>query len=183
MAVSIAIGDQVHCLNETGGGEVIALSGNMATVRDADGFEWEYATDELILASEMQTGMKTLSNLELSHLPKGEQGGRTTKSKSPRRKKRKAEDVMEIDLHLHELTEYDAGMGDGEKLRLQMLHFVEALERAREEKKSFFIAIHGRGKGVLRHEIRSLLDGREDCSYEDADPRRYGLGATKVLLH
>ena len=45
-----------------------------------------------------------------------------------------------------------------------------------------FVIIHGVGEGVLKSEIHAYLSGKSGVFYEQADFRKYGMGATKVYL-
>jgi hypothetical protein len=39
------------------------------------------------------------------------------------------------------------------------------------------------GQGVLRHQIHNTLEQHHpDCTHRQADPRKYGSGATEVWL-
>ncbi len=89
---------------------------------------------------------------------------------------------MEVDLHLHELIDNERGMSDGEKLQYQLSYFERMLATAIRERKRRLIVIHGVGEGVLREEVRKVLQYYDHLRFDDADPRRYGYGATAVEL-
>lgn len=90
--------------------------------------------------------------------------------------------VAEVDLHLHELVEDERTLSDGEKLEFQLRYFERALESAIRNGKRKLIVIHGVGEGVLREEVRRILQFYENVQFHDADMRRYGSGATEVII-
>ena len=57
------------------------------------------------------------------------------------------------------------------------------LEAAIRDGKRKLIVIHGVGEGVLREEVRRTLQYYQGVQFHDADMRRYGVGATEVLIH
>jgi len=44
------------------------------------------------------------------------------------------------------------------------------------------VFIHGMGEGVLKSELDYLLGRYPEISYQDANYRKYGLGATEVYI-
>ena len=95
----------------------------------------------------------------------------------------KDSEVMEVDLHIHELLDFTKGMSNGEMLDHQIRHFERMMKIAERKKMAKVIFIHGIGEGVLRSEIRRLIDQfYPNCSYADGNYREYGIGATQVKL-
>ena len=92
----------------------------------------------------------------------------------------KDKDFVEIDLHIEEIVEKPAGLSDGLKLETQLNHARLCLEEALELKIKRIIFIHGVGSGVLRHELRNWLKTLSYLEMNNADHRRYGIGATEV---
>jgi dsDNA-specific endonuclease/ATPase MutS2 len=92
--------------------------------------------------------------------------------------------TVEVDLHLHKLVEDESKLSDGEKLSFQLDFFERRLNTAIRERKKRVIVIHGVGEGVLREEVRKTLQFYEGVRFDDADPRKYGYGATAIeILH
>lgn len=156
-------------------------------LRTDDGFELEHPERRLVRVqeearqahlrvSDHQAGM-VRANDELAERkrPRGVRPGKTPK---------RAEDnsVAEVDLHLHEIVEDERRFSDGEKLEYQMRFFERALESAIRNGKRKLIVIHGVGEGVLREEVRKMLQYYEGVQFHDADMRRYGSGATEVII-
>lgn len=187
------VGERVTFLNEVGGGEVLALlTGDRIKVRTDDGFELDYPANALVrLAPGSEQSLNTLSAHQLDMVAANDKLADkkrkvVPKGKTPPRQA-KAEkypdgSIMEIDLHLHALVDNEHRMDPGEKLEYQVAYFERMLNTAIREKKRKLIAIHGVGEGKLREEVRKVLRFYEGVRFEDADPHRYGGGATEVHI-
>lgn len=57
-------------------------------------------------------------------------------------------DIVEIDLHAHELLDSTAGMSNGEILNYQLDVFRKTLEEYKSKKGQKIVFIHGKGDGV-----------------------------------
>ncbi len=175
-------------VDDVGGGWVLrAGRPGHVVIRTDDGFELEHPERRLVRVqeearqahlrvSDHQAGM-VRANDELAERkrPRAVRPGKTPK---------RAEDnsVAEVDLHLHEIVEDERRFSDGEKLEYQMRFFERALESAIRNGKRKLIVIHGVGEGVLREEVRKMLQYYEGVQFHDADMRRYGSGATEVII-
>lgn len=109
------------------------------------------------------------------------------KKEAPEKKKRKRipkPELKEVDLHLHELVDDEAGMTDVDKLEHQLDRFRSEMDDALKNgfpKKIVFI--HGVGGGRLKHELRRELQRNyKSCLFQDASFAEYGYGATMVLI-
>ncbi|MFN3874850.1 MAG: Smr/MutS family protein, partial [Flavobacteriales bacterium] len=102
----------------------------------------------------------------------------------PGKTPKKPEDngVAEVDLHLHEIIDDETRLSEGERLEYQLRYFERALESAIRNGKRKLVVIHGVGEGVLREEVRKILQYYEGVRFHDADARRYGWGATEVEI-
>lgn len=188
----IAIGDEVRFLNETGGGRVLRFtSTTRAWVRTWEGLEYECALKGLVkveadrhyAVSDHQARM-VASNDRLHERIERDKGRGATIRNAGKVARREDPHVMEIDLHLHELVKDERTLQHDEKLRYQLDYFERMLNTAIREKKRKLIVIHGIGEGVLREEVRRALLYYDMVRFDDADPRRYGYGATEVtILH
>lgn len=93
-------------------------------------------------------------------------------------------DILEIDLHAHELLDSTAGMGSGEILNYQLDVFRKTLEENKNKKGQKIVFIHGKGDGVLRKSILQELKYKyKNYESQDASFREYGFGATMVTIH
>lgn len=92
-------------------------------------------------------------------------------------------EVLEIDLHINELTDSTAGMSNGDMLQLQLDKFRSVIEENKNRKGKKIVFIHGKGEGVLRKEIETLLRTNfKNLYFQDASFREYGFGATMVTI-
>ncbi|MBL7964956.1 MAG: Smr/MutS family protein [Flavobacteriales bacterium] len=192
---AIQAGDRVAFLDEAGGGVVLRLVGRgRAVVRTDEGFELVQPVEALVRREQEKD--RALARVSDHHAHLVASNDRLEEKRAADRKQpgssRKAAKgtagddphVMEIDLHLHEIVEDERGLNDGEKLRFQLDYFERMLNTAIRERKRRLIVIHGVGEGVLREEVRKVLEYYEGVRFDDADPRRYGYGATAVeILH
>lgn len=102
--------------------------------------------------------------------------------KMPKPKQPKNE-IVEVDLHIHELLDDTSGMSNYEMLSYQLKVFHQTLEEYKNKRGQKIVFIHGKGDGVLR---KALLDElkRKYKTYQsqDASFREYGFGATMVII-
>ena len=92
-------------------------------------------------------------------------------------------DIVEIDLHAHELLDSTAGMSNGEILNYQLDVFRKTLEEYKSKKGQKIVFIHGKGDGVLRKAILQELKYKyKNYQSQDASFREYGFGATMVTI-
>ncbi len=108
-----------------------------------------------------------------------------TPARRPRVQKivKKKDDILEIDLHIHELLDSTAGMSNKDMLDYQMDKFHEVMKENINNKKRRIVFIHGKGDGVLKKEIYKAIKKeyrRVDC--QDASFQEYGYGATMVII-
>ena len=94
------------------------------------------------------------------------------------------EEVVEIDLHAHELLDTTAGMSPADIKDYQLRVFREAMDQHLKEKGRRIVFIHGKGEGVLRQAlIAELKHSYKNCTWQDASFQQYGFGATMVIIH
>ena len=91
--------------------------------------------------------------------------------------------IVEVDLHIHELLDDFRGLSNSEMLEIQMRKFREELDNAMRKGIKKIVFIHGVGAGVLKLEIRKELDRmKKKLDYQDASFKEYGYGATLVRI-
>lgn len=88
----------------------------------------------------------------------------------------------EVDLHIEELIDSYSGLTNSQILNIQMDHFERELDDARANGLKKIIFIHGVGNGRLKQEIISVLKNQEGLKYQDGSYKKYGFGATEVVL-
>lgn len=92
-------------------------------------------------------------------------------------------EILEVDLHIHELLDDFRGLSNGEMLEIQLEHFNKCLNNAAKNGPKKIVFIHGVGNGTLKLEIRKELDRKKSIlQYHDASFQEYGYGATMVKL-
>ncbi|MBL7985823.1 MAG: Smr/MutS family protein [Flavobacteriales bacterium] len=187
----IAVGDEVGFLDEQGGGTVLRLLvKDRVVVRTWDGFELEYPAGKLVPRAKSSAytvsdhhAKLVAANDRMNERIDRDKGKGASVSNGGRAPKRVDDpSVMEIDLHLHKLIDNEEALSDGEKLSYQLDYFERMLNTAIRERKRRLVVIHGVGEGVLREEVRKALQYYEGCRFDDADPRRYGYGATAIEI-
>jgi len=98
-------------------------------------------------------------------------------------KKAEAPDLVEVDLHIHELLEDTRGLANHEMLEVQLGRFRNELETAIANGTRRIVFIHGVGNGTLKQELRQELSTKYKKYYfQDASFKEYGYGATMVIL-
>ncbi len=92
--------------------------------------------------------------------------------------------LIEVDLHIGELTDTTAGMDNAAMLQMQLDEVRRVMKANSRRIGQKIVFIHGKGEGVLRREVLSLLK-REypKATTQDASFREYGFGATLVTIH
>jgi len=130
-----------------------------------------------LLEPDMETEIAKLSEPELAKivLEKEEPKVVVKRTISP--------DLVEIDLHIHELLEDTRGMANHEMLEVQLGRFRNELETAIANGTRRIVFIHGIGNGTLKQELRKELSTKYKKYYfQDASFKEYGYGATMVIL-
>ncbi len=133
-----------------------------------------------IIKDEVQKKLEQISDKELRNALRDKFTEDTKKSKSP---KQNTKEILEVDLHIHELLDDTRGLSNKDMLDYQMEKFHEVLRQNAKNKNKKIVFIHGKGNGVLKAEIlRTLKHQYKSCKYQDASFREYGFGATMVII-
>lgn len=91
--------------------------------------------------------------------------------------------IVEIDLHAHEILETTAGMDNKDILQYQLDLFHETMEKYKLRRGQKIVFIHGKGEGVLRQRILWELEHKyKRHHHQDASFKQYGFGATMVTI-
>ena len=127
----------------------------------------------------MQSELDLLSDEDFRKVVRKKEAGPVQK-KAP---VAKAPDVIEIDLHIHELTENSSGLSNKEILDIQTGKVEREMRGAISSGARRIVFIHGVGQGILKLEIAKLLKAKfPKYSFHDASFQEYGYGATMVIL-
>jgi hypothetical protein len=130
-----------------------------------------------LLGSDMEAEMAKLSESDLNQntFDKDDPKVVVKKAASP--------DMVEIDLHIHELLEDTRGITNHEMLEVQLGRFRNELETAIANGTRKIVFIHGNGNGTLKQELRQELSAKfKKYPFQDASFKEYGYGATMVIL-
>lgn len=167
------IGDQVLVIDDDMSGVVAFAKANQITITTTDDIDLTFHEDELILDKRFKVS---------GVIPKAEPSPKKPKRRIQSRKKAAFIPAVEVDLHIHHLTDNQRGMDNYDMLNLQIDTARNKIEWARRSNIPRLIFIHGVGEGVLRQELEFLFDRYDFLKYYDADYQKYGKGATEVYL-
>ena len=110
------------------------------------------------------------------------QAGHTRQHPTPAKKNRKPE-VVEVDLHIHELLDTTAGLNNTEMLNIQLDKVRQTLGEYKSKTGQRIVFIHGKGEGVLRNAVLTELKKKyPKYICQDASFKEYGFGATMVTV-
>lgn len=180
--MNFKVGDRVAVLDEDISGSVVKISSNNVLIETADGFQLSFLASELIpntniedIAQNISTKFKAvdLKNDNISN----------RKIASTKSKKERAKQVMEVDLHIHQLVNSSRGMTNYDMLNLQIETAKRKLDFAIAKRIQRIVFIHGVGEGVLKIELETLFRRYDNIKYYDANYQKYGLGATEVYIY
>ncbi len=130
---------------------------------------------------------ENLLNTELDKLTE-EDFRKVVKQKEPKPEteqpaKKQIAEVIEVDLHIHELIENAKGLSNKEILDIQLEKVESEMRAAIQSGIKRIVFIHGVGQGVLKQEVTKLLRNKFPKFYhQDASFQEYGYGATMVIL-
>ena len=150
---------------------------------EADNIQRSLVVDAKALKDEMYKRNTPADNSadDDTYVRRHENGGKNTNPFII--KHRGDEDILVVDLHIHELLDTTAGMSNSEILNYQLNKFRETLDANSSNKGKKIIFIHGKGNGILRNAIIHDLNYRyKKYIYQDASFQEYGYGATQVTI-
>lgn len=178
-------GDRVRLLDEDGEGTIQEFLPNNKVMVLMDDFTFEFSLAEIIKVSNEnqvvhhpEINIDLFSNIEnpnkskevLQHIPK-KIFHKVSKSGFP-----------EIDLHIYELVDKPKNLSNSEMLQIQGFRLEQFIQDCIENLVNEFVVIHGVGEGVLRLEVRKILESHGNIDFMDADFREYGSGATHARV-
>lgn len=175
---TLKIGDKVEVLDESIKGVVISLNGKLITIETEDGFEMDYEASQLVKIE----GKIQVSNYDIAKI-KHEKDVFKKGNKIKIKPKERNAPKMEVDLHIHQLTNSTRGMNNFDMLNLQLDTAKRQLEFAIKKRIQKVVFIHGVGEGVLKEELIYLFNRYDNVSFYDAEYKKYGLGATEVYIY
>lgn len=180
--MSLEIGDKVSVLDEAISGRVSKIDGTTVFIETEDGFLMEYQSREL-LKMEQKDNLKFKIFSEHSFSDVLSEKEQNIKRKSVKIKpKERHQPMMEVDLHIHNLTDNQRHLSNYDMLTLQLDTAQHRLEFAISKRIQKIVFIHGVGEGVLKMELETLFGRYDNVKHYAADFQKYGLGATEVYI-
>ena len=174
------IGKQAAVIDDVLKGVIVQVNAEFIDIQDAEGMVYRFHKKELVVIEENQHELSKFSDINNSLL------NEKIKAQEVRQKsllaKQKNEIIFEVDLHIHQLVDSTKGMDNFEMLTKQIETAKRKLEYAISKRFSKVVFIHGVGEGVLKTELRYLLN-KYPVEYYDASYQKYGLGATEVYIY
>ena len=175
------IGDKVDALDEDLSGVITNIIGNRISIETNDGFEIEFSQKELVKVGDgtsLSSNIFSKTSLDEAVSQKEIKKRVTIKKKT----KERFQPTMEVDLHIHQLTNSFKGMANHEMLSLQLDTAKRQLEFAIRKRIQRIVFIHGVGEGVLKLELEYLFKRYDNLKFYDANYQKYGVGATEVYV-
>lgn len=112
------------------------------------------------------------------------ESGRKGRDVNPADNPHKVLPLIEVDLHIGELTDSLTGMESKDMLEMQLDAVRKYMKANRSRIGQKLVFIHGKGEGVLRKAVLDLLKKEyPKVELQDASFREYGFGATLVTIH
>lgn len=174
-------GDKVAVLDDAIEGIVIAVLKDEIVVETTDGFELNFKPNEIIKLEDTSDINKAskISDIEAAKIQKVTKNLHRVNND---KKSKKDDFVLEVDLHIEKLVKSFKHMTNFDILNLQLDTARGQLEFAIRNRIPKIVFIHGMGEGVLKTELDYLFGRYAEISYQDANYRKYGLGATEVYI-
>lgn len=172
------IGDTVSVLDEAITGVIVNIEENSVLVETTDGFPMQFQKEELVIEDTILKRAGVPDNIQAILANK------EIRKKVPKQRvkpKERDQPAMEVDLHIHQLTGA-RHLSNFEMLNIQLEEAKRQLNFAISKRIQKIVFIHGVGEGVLKIELEYLFKQYENLKYYDADPRKYGSGATEVYF-
>tara|TARA_R110001583_G_scaffold58714_4_gene174828 strand:+ start:3398 stop:3961 length:564 start_codon:yes stop_codon:yes gene_type:complete len=178
------IGDNVAVLDDIIKGKVIEIHQNKIVIESSDGFSFNFLPKELVIIKESQFELSKYSDISNESLMEKMYESPAKKNTSKFKTDLKPDKLppMEVDLHIHQLTESTRGMDNYDMLNLQMETAKHKLEFAIKNRIPKIVFIHGVGEGVLKTELDFLLNNY-NVDFYAANYKKYGMGATEVYIY
>lgn len=175
------IGDEVTVLDDSFSGKVKGFKKDRVVIETPEGFELDFEAQELVKIADTGDMKSLFSSQSLSSVLKDKEEPKKRSFVKEKRSK-KDEFVLEVDLHIEKLVPNKKGMSNYDILTLQTETAKRQIDFAIKNRMPKVVLIHGVGEGILKAELDFLLGRYDNISFQDANYRKYGLGATEVYI-
>ena len=177
----LKIGDEITVLDEDLSGRILKINNNIVLVETTDGFELEFDIDNII---KLKNDLLKSQSISYTEVQNALQHKDIPKKKIIKRKpKERYQPTMEVDLHIHQLTNSSRNMSNHDMLTLQLDTAKRQLDFAIKKRIQKIVFIHGVGEGVLKLELEYLFKRYDNIKFYDANYQKYGVGATEVYIY
>ena len=180
--MAFKVGDSVLVLDEDLSGVIKQIHEDVISIETKDGFLLNFKRNEIILNRSSKGFKQELFSNSNANEVISEKEKPVRKNKPVQRTKDRYEPTMEVDLHIHQLTESTRGMDNYDMLNLQIETAKHKIEYAIRNRIPKIVFIHGVGAGVLKTELDFLFNNYHVDVYA-ASFKKYGLGATEVYIY
>lgn len=173
------LGQKVMLIDEVFEGMVVEISKSYLIVRDANGFDFKIEKCNLIPSDKNNLMQKACQQHIVN---KDEIQYRNQSIYQNLQPKANQKGVLEVDLHIEQLIQQGGGVFNNESLPTQLEYAAKTLDLFVKRGYSKIVFIHGVGEGKLKAALHQLFR-KHPVSWHDADFRKYGVGATEVVLN
>ena len=181
--MNFKVGDEVTVLDEDLSGIIKAINEGTVTIETKDGFDLEFSESEVIkIKSSTNLRHEAFSNACAKDIISEKESYKKKRSIGLKPKER-TQPAMEVDLHIHQLTNSTLGMTNHDMLTLQLETAQRQLAFAIRKKIQRVVFIHGVGDGILKLELQYLFGRYDNVKFYDANLQKYGLGATEIYIY
>lgn len=188
------IGMHVRVLNEDEKGKIVkVLPKGFYSIEDEDGFERSFHDSNLIEDQDFlklqfeipEKKVLSARDIRREERKKLKDAIRENKTYVPWNEVTDKKKIhIEIDLHIEELVPTHKHMQNRDILEVQLRAFKRCIQHAVTNRICSVIAIHGVGAGVLKQALRKYISEKfHYMEVIDANYRKYGQGATEVIIH
>jgi dsDNA-specific endonuclease/ATPase MutS2 len=167
-------GDRVKTMDDAAVYTVVKrLHGDVMLVRTDDGLEIPVSSEYLIVSA--------IDPESISLAVAGSRGHKKSIVKKKSSPVHKRSLNKEVDLHISGSYSGTDGLSS---IELQIMRFINELDKAIREGKKEIIFIHGVGSGKLRNQLRKIVtENYTSCTFQDAPFNKYGVdGATLITI-
>lgn len=176
----LQVGDRVSVLDEDIEGHIVGIKSNQVIIETNDGFEMQFLVKEIVKEKPLESSV--FGNIDVTEVIREKEQPSKRKAVRVKPKDRNLP-MMEVDLHIHQITTSNRNMSNHDILNLQLDTAKHKLDYAIKNKIQKIVFIHGVGEGVLKMELEYLFGRYDNIKFYAADYQKYGLGATEVYVY
>ena len=180
--MNFEVGDKVEAIDDVISGIVQSVNGSTITVETSEGFPIAFEASELVKVNSNEIALD-LSYQKIHNAIQEKEAQTKPKRGLVKSRKDRSEVILEVDLHIHQLTNAYKGLSNYDMLTIQTDAAKRQLDFAISKRIPKVVFIHGVGAGVLKEELAYLFRRYDNVKYYDANYQKYGLGATEVYIY